>query len=67
MLSGINRLGSMQNIPERTAISISYNPQITITGNADAAKVQHVVDDQRDKLKDMLEQIARDRRRLAFD
>lgn len=67
MLSGINRLGSMQSIPERTAISISYNPQITITGNADAAKVQHVVDDQRDKLKDMLEQIARDRRRLAFD
>ena len=67
MLSSINRLGTIHSMPEGTAVNLSYSPQITIAGNADAEKVQHVMDDQRDKLEEMLERIARDRRRLAFD
>ena len=67
MLSSINRLGSIHRMPEGTAVNLSYNPQITITGNADIENVQHVMDNQRDKLKEMLERIVRDRRRLAFD
>lgn len=67
MLSRINRLGSIHRMPEGTAVNLSYNPQITITGNADIENVQHVMDNQRDKLEEMLERIVRDRRRLAFD
>lgn len=67
MLSSIDRLGSIHRMPEGTAVNLSYNPQITITGNADIENVQHVMDNQRDKLKEMLERIVRDRRRLAFD
>lgn len=67
MLSSINRLGSIHRMPEGTGVNLSYNPQITITGNADIENVQHVMDNQRDKLEEMLERIVRDRRRLAFD
>ena len=67
MLSSINRLGTVHSMPEGTVINLSYNPQLTITGNAEVEKVQHVMDDQRDKLEEVLERIVRDRRRLAFD
>ncbi|WP_302360348.1 phage tail tape measure protein [uncultured Megasphaera sp.] len=67
MLSSINRLGGNRGMPEMAGIQVSYNPQITIAGNADAANVQRVMDDERGKLEDMLERIARDRRRMAFD
>lgn len=67
MLSSINRLGTIHRMPEGTAVNLSYSPQITIAGNADAEKVQHVMDDQRDKLEEMLERIIRNRRRLAYE
>lgn len=67
MLSSINRLGTVHSMPEGAAVNLSYSPQITIAGNADVEKVQHVMDDQRDKLEEMLERIIRNRRRLAYE
>ena len=67
LLANVTRLGSIHNTLGETSITLSYNPQITIMGNTGVDKVRDVMDDQREKLKEMLEKITRDRRRLAFD
>ena len=49
------------------AITVSFNPQITIEGNADSNTMQQAMKLTVDQLKRMLADIARDQRRLSYE
>ena len=65
-LAGIRdlTLGTSRNT---SRIEINYNPQITITGNADAGTIRQELADDRTKLEEMLKSILHDRRRLSYE
>ena len=47
-------------------INATFAPQITINGNADTAKLDQVLSDKLEEFKRMLDQITRDKRRVAL-
>ena len=48
-------------------VSVNFNPQITIQGNADQATMQRTMQLTVDQLKRMLKDIAVDQRRLSYE
>ena len=49
------------------SVSVNFNPQITIQGNADQATMQRTMQLTVDQLKRMLKEIAVDQRRLSYE
>lgn len=64
LLEGIT--GSQQEIREERSIQISYNPVVNIQGHAAQEGVQRALAFNLDELREMIEEIQREDRRVAF-
>ncbi len=69
LLSGTGRLGAgmVADKNKSVGVEINYNPQITITGNADSGVIQRALDDERERLESMIQNILHNRRRLSYE
>lgn len=61
------RAGNALGVGGRGNISVSYNPTITIQGNADQSVVQRALSVSRRELESMLADISMNNRRLSYD
>lgn len=66
LLSSTGRLVAGMAADNAGGVEINYSPQITITGNADTGVIQRALDDERERLESMIQNILRNRRRLSY-